>query len=376
MASGTFSRSLVAGLVAASAFSLAGPAFGQDAKPEPKPAARAVPRKAQEPKEATLKVGDKAPALTIATWVKGKEVKSFESGHPYVVEFWATWCGPCIASMPHLSGLQKEYGNKLTIIGVTSKDPNNTLDKVEAMVKTKGDTMGYTVAWDTDRTTNEAYMRAANQNGIPTAFVIDQKGNVAWIGHPMLLDIVLEPVVAGKWDYKTGPELVKKAQDAQRAVYEKAGQGDTKAALEALTKLEKEYPKLAEGMGDMRFNLLMQDGNYEEAYKAATGIVDQAIAKKDATRLNAIAWTIVDPEGKVEKKDLDLALKAALKADEFSNHKDAAILDTLARTYFCKGDFAKAVETETKAVELADGQMKEDLQKSLDEFKAKAGKHD
>lgn len=372
MATGTFARSLVAGLVAASAFSLTGSAFAQDAKPEAKP----VPRKGQEPKEATLKVGDKAPALTIDTWVKGKEIKSFESGKPYVVEFWATWCGPCIASMPHLSSIQKEYGSKLTIIGVTSKDPNNSLEKVQEMVKTKGDTMGYTVAWDTERTTNEAYMKAANQNGIPTAFVVDQKGNIAWIGHPMFLDIVVEPVVAGKWDYKTGPDLVKKAQDAQRAVYAKSNEGDSKGALEALDKLEKDYPKLAEGMGDMRFTLLLKDGNFDEAYKAAAKIVNQAIEKKDAMRLNMVAWTIVDPEGKVEKKDLDLALKAAVKADEFSNHKDAAILDTLARTYFCKGDTAKAIETETRAVELAEGPMKEELQKSLDEFKAKAEKHE
>ncbi|MFT7667925.1 MAG: hypothetical protein ACI8X5_000611 [Planctomycetota bacterium] len=39
----------------------------------------------------TLKVGDAAPALNVAEWVKGSQVNSFESGSVYLVEFWATW---------------------------------------------------------------------------------------------------------------------------------------------------------------------------------------------------------------------------------------------------------------------------------------------
>ena len=99
-------------------------------------------------------------------------------------------------------------------------------------------------------------------------------------------------------------------------------------------------------------------------------MVDKAIADKDSSALNGIAWTIVDPEGKVEKKDLDLALKAAMKADELMKHEDPAVMDTLARVYFLKGDVDKAVEIETKAVEAAKGQMKSELQQALDEFKA------
>ena len=59
--------------------------------------------------------------------------------------------------MPHLSQLQRDYQDKhVTIIGLTSEDPGNTLEDVKEMVADKGDVMGYTVAWDVERETNES----------------------------------------------------------------------------------------------------------------------------------------------------------------------------------------------------------------------------
>src|SRR5262245_8436564 len=150
---------------------------------------------------ATLVPGAQSPAPTIAQWVKGAPVPAFQKGKVYVVEFWATWCGPCIASMPHLSALQRAYRDKgVTFIGVTSEDPHNDLGAVEAMVKAKGDGMDYTVAWDSGRKTNEAYMTAAGQGGIPCSFLIDGAGRIAYIGHPIMLDLPVSQVVAGTWD--------------------------------------------------------------------------------------------------------------------------------------------------------------------------------
>jgi len=79
-------------------------------------------------------------------------------------------------------------------------------------------------------------------------------------------------------------------------------------------------------------------------------------------------------EGDAKKKDLELALKAASKADELMKHENAAIIDTLARVYFLKGDIEKAIELQTKAVDRAEGVEKEDLQRTLDEYKAAQAK--
>jgi thiol-disulfide isomerase/thioredoxin len=156
----------------------------------------------------TLNVGDPAPALPVAKWVKGQPVKQFEKGKVYVVEFWATWCGPCRQTIPHLTKLAEKYKDKVTVIGVSvweradEEDPNAHIQRVEKFVQEMGDKMNYVVAVDgAEGVIAKTWMEAAGQDGIPTAFVIDQQQRIVWIGHPMdKLDEVLEKVLAGNFD--------------------------------------------------------------------------------------------------------------------------------------------------------------------------------
>jgi len=342
---------------------VAGTSLAQETAPAAAP-------KAKAPAAASLKVGDPAPSMTIAEWVKGEPVKGFEPGKVYVVEFWATWCGPCIAGMPHLSELQRQYKDKgLTIIGVTSEDPNNSLEDVKAMVKEKGDTMGYTVAWDTKRETNNAFMRAARQNGIPCCFVVDKAGKVAFIGHPMFLDPVLEGVVAGTWDNNSDPAKIKGLEKDMMSAYGLL-ETDPKAALAKIESITAAAPALGAMLSEPKYFAQLKTGDSEAAAKTGRMIMDKAAKAKDSMALNSLAWSIVDPEGKVEPKDLDLALAAATQASAIQGDKDGAILDTLARVHFLRGDKVKAIETQKKAIELAPAQMKESLMAALAEYQA------
>lgn len=148
----------------------------------------------------TLKIGDPAPTVDAMAWIKGKPVGKFEPGHVYVVEFWATWCGPCNRFMPHLSALQKKYSGRLTVIGVNAREAEAgkaQVDAVRKFVDKKGDRMAYTVAMDdpVGKTVFDAWMTAAGSYGIPTSFVVDRQGRMVWVGHPQGKDKTFETAV-------------------------------------------------------------------------------------------------------------------------------------------------------------------------------------
>src|SRR3954468_5703604 len=70
----------------------------------------------------TIKLGEKAPKLSIEEFLKGEKIEKFEDGKVYVLDFWATWCPPCIKSIPHLSELQKKFKDKVVIIGIANSE--------------------------------------------------------------------------------------------------------------------------------------------------------------------------------------------------------------------------------------------------------------
>src|SRR5258706_1537169 len=159
-----------------------------------------------------LKVGDPAPPLKVAKWVKGQPTEKFATGEVYVVEFWATWCGPCRMTIPHLTEMNKQFAGKAHFMGVSIwervADDTQRLEKVGKFVDTMGAKMEYAVAADAtgDFMANN-WMVPARQGGIPTAFVVDRNSKIAWIGHPMSdMAKVVSQVIAGTFDVKAEAE--------------------------------------------------------------------------------------------------------------------------------------------------------------------------
>jgi thiol-disulfide isomerase/thioredoxin len=296
-----------------------------------------------------IEIGDPAPPLQVKEWVKGGpiDMKDGRGKNVYVIEFWATWCGPCRTSIPHLTKLQKKYEKDgLVIVGISSDDRN--LEVVQNFVKDRGDDMDYAVAYEEDEKgkTNAAYMVAFKQRGIPTAFIIDKEGRIAWLGHPMSMDPVLEAVLADKWD------LAKARKDY--AEQQKREENRTKA----LPLLEK-YVEAA----------CSPDGE-----KVCRELAEQFVPliDKDSMVLNSISWEILTNED-FRYRDLKLALKLAKLADELTESKHPAIIDTYARALWDTGDKQAAIELQKKAIELvADNpEMKAALEKTLKEYEDK-----
>src|SRR4051794_25713569 len=97
--------------------------------------------------EEILNLGDPAPPLAVSTLIKGDKFEKLEPGKTYIIEFWAPWCGPCRATIPHLTELAHKYKDQgLRVLGVAvwEQDPS----RVEPFVADLGDQMDYAVALD------------------------------------------------------------------------------------------------------------------------------------------------------------------------------------------------------------------------------------
>ena len=275
-------------------------------------------------------VGDKAKPLQIAKWIKGKPVDLAKGKGKtiYVVEFWATWCPPCVASIPHLTAMQKKYEKKgVTIISVSDE----AVGTVQKFVDGQGDKMGYTVAIDKDGKTGAAYMAAFGVRGIPHAFIVDTNGEIAWHGHPMAeLEQTIDGILDGTYDVR-------------------------------IQKLMQQY-----------FTLAQTGANNKEADKIGNQIVKDA--SKNAPLLNKFAWAILDAAG-LKYRDRELAVRAAKAAHDLTDGKDDDVLDTYARAMFDTGKVAEAVKLERQALKLAKRpELRAFIEKNLAKYEAAAEK--
>ena len=312
------------------------------------------------------------PCHKMAPW--STEVKEFAPNKVYVVEFWATWCGPCIVMMPHMSDLQAEYRDQgVTFVGFSAKDQfGNTQEKVTAFVEKRGPKLGYTFAYADDRESYNAWMTAAKRPGIPCSFVVGKDGKIAFIGHPMYLDEVLPKVVAGKWT-KEDTEAMGKVETEVNGVLGALRGSDAEATLNALNEFQKKHPKLA-GIPYFvgpRISLLLKTKKVAEARKAAEEVIAKAIKRDDPTALSSVAAVLRSPAANNDKELLALSLKAAEAGLKVAGDKDMFALLNLAESYFALGEKEKAREYGAKAVGASTGEsdaMKKYVQAQVKKF--------
>ncbi|MGC9940314.1 MAG: TlpA disulfide reductase family protein [Verrucomicrobiota bacterium] len=270
---------------------------------------------------ARLDIGDPAPELHPAKWIKGESITEFKTNQVYVVEFWATWCGPCKANIPHLTELAKKYGDQVAIAGISiweSTDPTDTgyIRKVVDFVKHEGDKMDYRVAVDGPQgDIANTWMKAAGENGIPASFIVGKDGNIAWIGHPAKLDEALQQVLDGKFDEAAARSQREADLATVRPLNDAMAAGDYPRALGLINQILARQPNLAPAYAYTRLVALyhtdvpaaialstqtLQEQNHDigayrmiasifatqtnltsNAYNYGQGLVDQALQKDE-----------------------------------------------------------------------------------------------
>lgn len=285
------------------------------------------------------KLGDRAPVLQIDKWIKGRPVslRTLKGRKVVVVEFWATWCSPCRASIPHLTEMQKKYRDQVVFVSITKENAG----VVKPFVDKMGDKMDYIVATDNQDRTYKSYMTAYGQNGIPHAFIVDKKGNVVYHGHPMAskFENTLKAVISGKATSSAANE--KQEQEAK------------------LVARFNEYFKLAaKGTERAKMNTIGQEL--------------LAALSKSPSVLNKLAWDIETGKG-LKYRDHTLALRAAKKACDLTYQKEPAVLDTYARVLFNMGRVSEAIRNQKKAVDISKpGSQRAQMEQVLKQYQSKA----
>ena len=273
--------------------------------------------------------------------------------------------------MPHMSEMQAEYKDKgVTFIGYSAKDANNGKEKVEAFVTKRGPKLGYTFAYADDRDTYDAYMKAAGQGGIPCSYVVNKAGKLAYIGHPMYLDMVLPKVVAGTWTDEDVKKLEQVAKDVD-GVFNAMRKPDAEAWLKTIAEFETKYPALAHipYFTGPKIAMRLKAKKFEEAQKMAADVVAKAMAQDDPMALGAVSRALLSPDAKDHKGLCDMGLKAALAGLKIAGDKDLGALLNVAEAYFVTGDKAKAKEYGEKAIAAASSpQQKQAIERMVKKY--------
>jgi len=323
----------------------------------------AVPASAQRQ---DLKVGSKAPGLDIEEWVKGNET-TIQDGRVYVIEFWATWCGPCKRSIPHLTELQEKFErNDLTIIGVSDEKA----DVVKPYVQQMGDRMNYTVAVDRRNTTKRQWFQAAGLKGIPAAFIVDRKGIIQWIGNPLddQFDKVLFQVVRGRYNARLyrQTKALREAIDRQRTL---RNYSQSQQLLDELIGIDSHV--FAPFAFDKFEIMLVDEGDRDAAYKYAEEMLVQFAG--DAELLSDFAeYIAAGPELTDDQRDLDFALQAANVAALGYAADEPAAYAVKALVHYHRGELSDAIAQARKAYFVAEPEFKPQYESILRRYQQAA----
>lgn len=306
---------------------------------------------------AVLKVGDPAPPIAPGSWAQGEPIKERDGNKVYLVEFWATWCGPCIAAIPHLNELsQKHREAGLVVIGQNLGEDQT---KVAGFLQKMGAKMSYHVAVDdAQKTMATTWLQAAEQRGIPCAFVVDKKGKIAYLGHPMRLEEALlekllkEPGTPAPTAAPVAPAtLSPKAEEliAEAKRFLAADQPDQAAPV--IAALHQELPDGFRHLGGLlELDLMIARKQFDDALGLAGFLAEDFAARPE------VVLTVAQQLARAKEATAPMLTTASELAEPLSQSDSpvqSAALAVKARVAFQEGKKELAVNLQRQALAVA-----------------------
>ncbi|RYH00197.1 MAG: hypothetical protein EON58_01040 [Alphaproteobacteria bacterium] len=296
--------------------------------------------------------GSPAPKLEIKRWLKGKPLAAFEPKGIYVVDFWASWCGPCLQSIPHLTELSKKNPDVVFLGAGVWEDDGEDLAR---FMKLNGDLMGYRVGYAGNKDGMwRTWMEPAAQRGIPAAYIVKDR-MIMWIGHPNSMDKPLEEIKRGTFDLPAFKKAFeKKAEEERRAITVDAEYGAVLRLFEggkrdeakkALADFVAKNPDYAEDSEWVRYGWLADED--QGAWLAKT---EELLETGEVGKMKKVASFAL---GRAQTEEGATLARAAIRLVLKANAKEDYDILIYGRSVYLKlKDYKEALDVTKKMIDL------------------------
>lgn len=300
-------------------------------------------------------------------WLQGTPVKEWEKDKVYIFEFWATWCGPCLAAMPHMEQLHQAFKDnpRMQIIGVNVMD-RKTPEALKEFIKNRPTPLNYTMAVDVDgKKTREKWLEPLKVNGIPHAFAV-KNGRLIWRGHPAQLSektmqAMLKPDFSAASLPAKGPDAgahewqrYRETSQKVRELVEKDGKQGAQALLKQVQDSGKFPQDQVIQLKMIPFLVLAGQGKFEEAQSVLNDVSKEY---PDDYRVQIdIAGTLMEgksvPAGKMDAALVERCLNRCIEISRKSNKEASLPWRMMAELRERQGNMKEALQDMEKALSL------------------------